>query len=149
MTVIAWHGQTKTLAADKRMTCHGFPVTVTKIRRRDDGWLVGCSGISDTVIDLMQWFLDGAKKEDFPPSNREDTGNRLLAISPDEKVYMYIRTPIPIEIQGSFFAIGAGCDFALMAMHLGKNAVEAVTLTCELDTSCGNGVDFLSLDKTY
>lgn len=147
MTVIAWHGPTKTLAGDKRMSCNGYSVTVTKIHRRKDGHLVGCTGDSDTAIELMQWFLDGAEKDKFPSSNREDTGNRLLVVSPDEKVYMYIRTPIPIEIQASIFAIGGGCDFALMAMHLGKDAIEAVTLTCELDTSCGNGVDFLSIEK--
>lgn len=146
MTVIAWHGKTKTLAGDKRMSCNGYAVTVTKIAKRDDGWLVGCCGGSDTASELMNWFLKGAIESAFPPSCREDNGDRLLAISPDARIYMYIRAPIPIEISDPFFAIGGGCDFAITAMHLGKDAVEAVEITCQLDTSCGNGIDFLRLE---
>ncbi len=146
MTVIAWHGATKTLAADKRMTCHGYSVTVTKIFRRNDGALVGGSGVSDSVTEMIDWFLKGALASDFPQSCRSEENNRLLAITTDGRVWMYIRNPIPIEIREPFFAIGGGCDFALTAMHLGKNAIEAVRIACELDTACGNGVDYLQLN---
>jgi hypothetical protein len=145
MTVIAWHGETKTLAGDKRMSCNGYAVTVTKIAKRADGWLVGCCGGSDSATELMDWFIKGGNENTFPPLSREDTGDRLLVVSPDAKIYMYIRSPIPIEINDSFFAIGGGCDFAITAMYLGKNAVEAVQITCELDTGCGNGIDSLTL----
>lgn len=146
MTIIAWHGPTKTLAADKMMACGGFPTAVTKIFKRNDGWLMGCTGESDRVSELTQWFLTGAQPDMFPASCRTDSDNRLLVIDNEGKVYLYIRAPVPMEVKEPFFAIGCGCDFALTAMHLGKNAVEAVEITCELDIHCGKGVDSLQLD---
>lgn len=40
-----------------------------------------------------------------------------------------------VEIE-TFEAIGAGQDFALAAMHLGKSVVEAVELACDLSILC-------------
>jgi hypothetical protein len=50
--------------------------------------------------------------------------------------------------EGPFAACGSGRDMALMAMHLGKSAFEAVRLTCELSVDCGNGIDVLELVET-
>lgn len=41
-------------------------------------------------------------------------------------------------------AIGTGRDYARAAMHLGRNAVEAVQVAILFDENCGNGVDTLT-----
>ena len=59
------------------------------------------------------------------------------------EVLEYERTPHPIRNEDTLRAWGAGRDFALAALHLGKTAKEAVELACRLDSTCGNGVDTL------
>lgn len=147
MTVIAWDG--KTLAADKRMGCNGYPATTTKIFRTLDGALMGGCGESDMVAVLRQWYANGADPAAYP-SNRNSDGTsraRLLVIKPDGLVMTYANEPVPVRIEDTMFAIGSGGDFALAAMHLGHDARRAVEVACALDSDCGNGIDTLQLKE--
>lgn len=62
MTVIAWDG--KTLAADKRGTRGGLPVTVTKIKRIGDV-IAGVAGNAAHVGELFQWVAEGCNHIDI------------------------------------------------------------------------------------
>lgn len=144
MSVIAWDG--KMLAADKR-ACDGSLVrTVTKIFKIN-GCLVGYSGNADQGEQMVEWFRNGEKQDEFHPSQRDkDDWAGLLVIRPDGKIHKYERTPYPISFEDKLFTLGCGRDFALAAMYCGKTASEAVELTCLLDNGCGNGIDVLTLD---
>jgi 20S proteasome alpha/beta subunit len=144
MTVIAWDG--RTLAADKRVTCNGYPATTTKITRAPDGALIGGAGDSDAIAVLRKWYMDGASPDAFPNNGCDgDCRARLLVITPSGQVTMYLSEPVPITLDDKRFAIGSGADFALAALHLGHTARKAVEIACALDTGCGNGIDVLRL----
>jgi len=142
MTVIAWDG--KTLAADKRATNCGMAYTVTKVHRLPDG-LVAFSGGAGHAGELLNWFL-GSRDPATYPRYKEDDGAGAFRVSEDGKIHIYCSaSPFPEIVEQPFFARGSGRDFALMAMHLGKSAQEAVELTSLFDSGCGNGVDALTL----
>jgi ATP-dependent protease HslVU (ClpYQ) peptidase subunit len=143
VSVIAWDG--KTLAADKRCGTE-LPRTVTKIRRTATGALIGCTGSACSDMELMAWYEDGAKVADFPPTQRNSaTSSHLIAIEPGGVVRMFMDCPHGRIYEDGQHAIGSGRDFAMAAMHLGRNAVEAVAVAIALTATCGNGIDSLEL----
>lgn len=145
MTVIAWDG--KTLAADKRLGCNGYPATTTKIRRTAEGDLIGTTGDSGMGRGLMAWYESGANPSEYP-ANRVDGGCRstMLVIRRNGSICLFGSDPYPIEIENRFHALGSGGDFALAAMHLGHDAYAAVKVATALDNDCGNGIDTLELE---
>lgn len=144
MTVVAWDG--KTLAADKRATDGCANSTTTKIKRLPDGSLIGSCGDTSACREVCAWFERGADPSEFPATQRVSaTAAWLLVIRPDGAVDYFQTSPYPGRFEDKFFAIGSGRDFALAAMHLGKDARTAVEVACALTVSCGNGVDALEL----
>lgn len=143
MTVIAWDGQT--LAADKRACNGGLARTVTKIYRVSDV-LVGVAGDIAQAMEMIAWVRRGRKPDDFPASQRSDEWGTLVVIEADATVSVYEQSPYPFKIEDKIFASGSGRDFALAAMHHGKNAWEAVNTACCFDSGCGNGIDELRLE---
>ena len=142
MTVVAWDG--KTLAADRLSNGGGTCYTMTKVARLR-GHLVGGAGCAADVRSYMRWFDEGAHPADFPAVAR--AGNiTLLVITPAGKVLSFESGPEPLEMEGDYYAIGSGGDFALAAMHLGHDAVTAVKTANFLSTTCGRGWDTLTLE---
>lgn len=145
MTVIAWDGNS--LAADKLSTDGTARSTTTKIQRTPDGELIGACGAAAACREIVAWYLDGAKPETFPPTQRvESTAAWLLIIASDRGVHYVQTSPHPMRYEDERFAIGSGRDFAIAAMFLGKNAREAVEVACALTTCCGQGIDTLTLE---
>lgn len=142
MTVIAWDG--KTLAADRMAVAGDYGKgTVTKIHRWEDG-ICGASGSMEEGMRLISWLQDGADPESFPELE-ENSSTEFLVIYNSGRVAYYERTATPLWFDNAHHAIGCGKDYALAAMHLGKDAVEAVKVASELSVFCGNGVDTLTL----
>jgi ATP-dependent protease HslVU (ClpYQ) peptidase subunit len=145
MTVIAWDG--KTLAADKRTNFGGLHATTTKVHRLPDGRLVGCSGNTAQIAEIVHWLGSGADADKMPTAQRDAKECvSALVILPGGAILQYENTPHPIRIENRMWAIGSGRDFAIAAMHLGKTAHQAAVLACELDCNCGNGIDTLTLE---
>lgn len=143
MTVIAWDG--KTLAADKRALHSGLIMTCTKVRKIRDH-LVGVCGDYGPSLMLMKWFEDGCDPKDWPECQKDkDRWSGIMVITPERKIIKYEQDPIGFMIEDKMHAVGSGRDFALMAMRLGKTAEEAIRLTFEFESGCGNGVDALML----
>lgn len=143
MTVMAWDG--RVLAADKRANVNGLVSVVTKIKK-SRGHLLFCAGNFAYSMQLYDWFDRGAKIEDFPEFNKiKDSWEALNVITPERRLLRYEMTPYPMELEVKQFACGSGRDYAIAAMRLGKNSVQAVMLASEFDPYCGNGVDVLAL----
>ena len=142
MTTIAWDGNT--LAADKRAVNGTSHSTVTKIRKIK-GELCGGGGQFSSVLEMFEWINKGKKPEEFPKSQLDDDKwAPILVITKTNKILKYEQSPIPIEYEDGMQAIGSGRDYALAAMHLGKNAKEAIEVASKFDPHTGNGVDTLS-----
>lgn len=143
MTVIAWDG--RTLAADKRVSSSGLRRTTTKIFRVGTS-LYGCAGNASQSRAMRHWLESGADPAAWP-AKQDDEGFdcTLLQIAPGPVVMLYTHTPYPIVLEDAQFAMGSGRDYALAAMHLGCDARRAVEVASHFETSCGDGIDGLSL----
>ncbi len=148
MTTIAWDGQT--LAGDKRTSFGGMHATTTKVHRMPigpyQGALVAGAGPAVLIQEMLRWIATGADPQSFPQSNRtEDKCCCILVVTPEGRLLYFDNTPDPMTIENEQWAIGSGRDFAMAAMFLGKDAVEAIVVASALDTGTGNGVDALRL----
>lgn len=144
MTIVAWDGTT--LAADKRATNQATISIVTKIRKISGNLVGACDDFSSCVA-LFKWYEEGATEDKWPEFQKDnDRWAPLIIITPDRKIFRYERTPIPYEIEQSFYAFGSGRDYALGALHMGATAVQAVQAACTWDAGCGNGIDALEFD---
>ena len=142
MTIIAWDGVQ--LAADKLADNGGVALNVTKIYRLKDGSLFGCTGILAFGLQMKAWIEGGLK--DFPAAQQTEADwAPCIVITPSKEILMYERTPYPFKVEQTYIAIGSGREFATAALHLGKNAVEAVEVAKTLCPTCGGGTDILVL----
>lgn len=142
MTVIAYDG--KTLAADKRAVNCGMVRTVTKLFRVKRS-VIGIAGMLGHGMEMLQWFKDGGDPAKFPACQRDKDDWGTFVVLSKTGLWVYERTPYPHKIEDDIWAGGSGRDFALMAMHLGKTAREAVELASLFENGCGNGVDAMTL----
>jgi hypothetical protein len=146
MTVIAWDGTT--LAADKRALCSNKPTTVTKIFRckREPTTVLAVSGELTLGLQMVHWYDElGADPEKLPAFQSTGDYVGLVKLTPDG-LWQFEKGGVPFKVEDRYYAMGSGRDYALAAMYLGKNAVEAVQIACVFDTGCGNGVDAMRPD---
>lgn len=138
MTIIAWDG--KMLAADKQCTSCGNAQQVTKLFKVDGG-AVAFAGNEGHAMALLAWFRAGRDPDKWPKKQGDNSADAYFATTEGLFVYSGDDGPNPARREGKFHAAGAGRDYALAAMYLGKNAREAVEIACVLDTTCGMGID--------
>lgn len=147
MTVIAWDG--KTLAADKQVTLFSAKITTTKVRRiKREGRIpevLAWTGDQDSGQAMAEWYEAGADPAAFPECQRDSEAWTRLIVADRYGAKYYDRAPFATKVEDAFAAWGTGSDFAIMAMHLGKTAREAVELTCLFAVGCGNGMDAFDL----
>jgi ATP-dependent protease HslVU (ClpYQ) peptidase subunit len=139
MSVVAWDG--KILAADKMATCSGQIQTITKIKKLDNGEIVAWAGRQSYALAFLDWYVNGADKENFPEVQRTEDWTCFVIASKDG-VKFYEQDYIPIEIQDDFIAFGSGRDYAMAAMAMGATAIKAVEIASQFSDSCGLGVDW-------
>ena len=107
--------------------------------------LLGWTGDQDSGEMMAKWYADGADPKEWPECQKDkDIWSRLVVVN-SLGAWFYERQPVVIRVEDPFMAWGAGRDFALAALYLGKTAAEAVEIACHFDSSCGNGVDVLEL----
>ena len=146
MTVVAFDG--RVMAADKRTSFGGLHGTTTKVHSVKGMVIAGC-GTAALIAEMRQWLADGADPATFPAAQRDPKEcASILVKRPGAPLWQYENTPYPLVIENEQWAIGSGRDFALMAMHLGKSAVEAVQLASLFCSGCGNGVDAIEVTRT-
>lgn len=105
-----------------------------KIRRMDDGTLIGCSttvpGGGEKVLD---WY-EGGRKAD---SDLPETFTFLAAHRNGEVYYACDSTMLSGPLEDEFFSVGSGEQYAMGALHMGASAEEAVRVACMLDAWTG------------
>lgn len=92
----------------------------------------------------LHWFEQGAKLEEWPESDSDDYV--CLIIWDREGFRFFEDGPFALPVENAFWAFGCGRDFALAAMHCGKDAREAVEIASRFDNGCGLGVDVMTLN---
>jgi 20S proteasome alpha/beta subunit len=143
MTTICYKGGV--MAADKQATSsgckHGKMTKIFKI----NGHLIGCAGDGHACMEMIRWFTDGAKPDEFPDIQKDEDNGMLMVVTPEGKIQFYEKSFLPVQYENDFAAMGSGRDFALGAMASGLGAVQAVEVAISFDIYSGNGVDWLPL----
>lgn len=134
MTTIAYRNGV--MAADTRAYSGGnAPLgRKVKIRRLDDGTLVGASSSTPGMGELiLDWYADGADKENTPTIDA-DSWFELLAVKPTGQAWFtksqfFLSGPL----EADYFVIGSGAEYAKGAMGMGAEAEEAVVVAAIFD----------------
>lgn len=141
MTTIAWDG--KTLASDTLAVSGGYVKRrVQKIFRLDNGDLFAAAGGYDELLSAYRYLNTS---EDMKPTLEDFVGLLIRAV--DGKAYRLEAAMVPSPILEPFHALGSGRDFAMMAMHLGKTAREAVELAMLFDAHTGGVIESMELPE--
>lgn len=112
-------------------------------------WLCG---YFHTVLNMQGEGIQQYLKETASVTPQFDFTGLLVKVSSLGKVLSvaYLHNSLfPIEVNGEYFAIGTGAAYALGAMSMGADAVEAVQVACIHDVWSGVGIDSYNvLDST-
>lgn len=147
MTTIAYRDGV--MAADTR--AYGGDKTPVgwkqKIRLLESGTLIGCSSNTPGQPEaVLAWFERGADQADRPQFG--ECKFRFIAVRPDGTALLgensfFLAGPL----QGDYFAIGSGEEFALGALFMGATAEQAVRAAAALDVWTGGDVTVLQRPK--
>lgn len=140
MTVVAWDG--RTLAADRMANYNGHARSATMVFRLDPQNLVGICGKASVATEILAWLRGARDPEQFP----RDPDTMVFMVHNTGRMVCYEGGPFPVPVTEGYFAMGAGRDYALAALHLGYDARRAVEVACALDIYCGMGIDTLSFE---
>lgn len=143
MTVIAYRNGI--MASDSRLTNGDqiVPGGYSKIRRLEDGTLIGGCGDVVAIEALFEWAVGDRKVK--PPKVCRDAD--MIMVSPDGTItQMEGRYPYSVRDTGGYYAQGSGGDVALGAMHHGASAVDAVKAAIAHNAACGGEVQMLPLE---
>ena len=140
MTVIAVRNR---IMASDTMTGYGNK-KVNEIKTvAKDGFILGAAGAEvPSMDDIVDWFF----KVQYPLPAYENTDFTLLVLTPSGRIETWDHTGMKNIIKSSFWAIGAGADFAMGAMHAGADAETAVRLAIKHCWGCGGRVTTRSLE---
>lgn len=127
------------MAADSQST-GDYINRVRKIHRLPDGSLVAGAGTSAAVYAAIQWVHAGRYGE--PP---DLDGSCLLFLRPDRSLWLADGRWPEFPLMDEYVAIGSGGMAAQAAMRLGKSAIEAVRLACQIDDGSSAPVHHLKV----
>jgi ATP-dependent protease HslVU (ClpYQ) peptidase subunit len=139
MTICAYDG--KTLATDSQYTAGTTKSYGQKLFVIEKG-VIGLAGVCSGFELFVDWIKKGANPDKYPLYLRENNVEALLikGKGKNRKVFHYENnTPYPLQFKPPF-AIGIGQSFALAAMACGKDAVEAVEIAIQFDSTCGGDI---------
>ncbi len=141
MTTIAWDGVS--IAADRLAVGQDGIKRPTRKLYDVGGYIFAGAGNQDEVVILSEWLAEGALSSARPTLDGEPGGlaidyrGRAWIISGKHPVLQLLETP--------FWAVGSGREYAIVAMHLGRNAQQAVEIAATYDLWTGLGVDVVDL----
>lgn len=150
MTVIAWDG--KIIASDRLAEMGGLCHEVSKLRRVEDGLILGWTGSTGHGLAIANWYTSGADQEKWPAFQKTDDWARLIVFQllhdKSVKVVSFERTPEPQLVMAAPFAWGCGAELAMGALAMGADAIMAVQIASKYHPYCGMGFEFFYLDST-
>ena len=138
MTTVAVRGGA--MAADTQAVMYGFRTPCSKISRHGSGEheiLIGETGNVPCINTLKKWYFN---KGEEPPSyvlfgdEQPDATLILLTITGIKLVRQWGEVE---DVNLPFFSIGSGSDIAMVAMHMGATARQAVEIAHRVDPNTG------------
>lgn len=146
MTVIAYDGHY--VAADRLIVNDGGLMGTCQKLTVWEGVVLATCGAADHGEALMIWWKDGKNPAAYPFRHGGETKDAYMYVFEYEMPVLCFQTwPSPILFPMAEFAAGSGNDIARTALHLGRDAREAVKIACDLNVYCGGGVDYVDLTE--
>jgi len=141
MTTIAYHHESKTIAADSRQTMNGRIVTDIANKTKDvDGVRFAFTGKASDEDLFVDYYFNRQKSSLLPEASAlvfDDGMAYSVVVNEDGNVDKFKLT--------MNFTLGCGGDFALSAMDHGKGAKEAVEYAMTRDIYTGGEVRVIQL----
>lgn len=139
MTTIACDG--KSMAADGMVSCEGtvFGRNAVKVRRLNDGRIVGVCGSAYNIEPFSEWLNDGGDKPELPDEFE------ALVLRPDGICLCYNNKCQSI-VEELPTASGGGKDFALAALDAGCSPERAVEIACQRALGTGGKITVIHLE---
>lgn len=92
-------------------------------------WMVGHLNDGTSIGHLLQ--------SGYPSYNKDSDDPAIIVVARNTgAVYRHV-AGVFARVSRPFHAVGSGRDYALAAMHLGRDAVEAVRVAAEFDVNTG------------
>jgi len=136
MTVIVFDGST--CAVDSGAASETTVFRVRKFWTRTDELITG-AGDTSHVVAMAEWYLAGAKPEEFPPMVRAMRDAELIVID-TQGVRRYEASPYAVDHGNTKCAFGGGRDFAYGALACGAPASQAAKIACEFSPMCAEPI---------
>ncbi len=136
MTVIVFDGST--CAVDSGAASETTVFRVRKFWTRTDELITG-AGDTSHVVAMAEWYLAGAKAEEFPPMVRAMRDAELIVID-TQGVRRYEASPYAVDHGNTMCAFGGGRDFAYGALACGAPASQAAKIACEFSPMCAEPI---------
>jgi hypothetical protein len=146
MTVIAYHKESRQLAADRLFSICDTPVGVTKIfQDKFSDILFGAAGSMDNANMFYDWIKAGRPDDRKPQFISDQHGLVSFTGMVIEKgeIYRYEKGLFKQHLDVPFWAIGSGGDYAFGAMAMGADSKKAVEVAIKFDICSGLGIDVL------
>lgn len=136
MTVIVFDGTT--CAVDSGAVAETTMLRVLKFWTRADELITG-AGETSHVVAMAEWYLAGAKLQDFPPMLYLKRDAELVVID-SKGVRRYEASPYAVDHGNVRCAFGGGRDFAYGALAMGATATEAAEAACMFSPVCAEPI---------
>lgn len=136
MTVIVFDGIT--CAVDSGAASETTMLRVRKFWTRADELITG-AGETSHVVAMAEWYLAGAKPEEFPPMVRAKQDAELVVID-SRGVRRFEASPYAIAHGMTKCAFGGGRDFAYGALAMGATAAQAAEVACLFSPVCADPI---------
>jgi len=136
MTTIAASLEHQMIAADTRCSTDGWMVNVSKLRTGPNS----AFGAAGEWEQILKFYAALEQKSELP----SDCDVDVLEIRPDG-LYLYNGSLLCYLIKEKFWAIGTGANYAIAAMHLGKDPVEAIRIASIYDPGTGGDVEKMEI----
>jgi hypothetical protein len=143
MTVIAYDGEH--VAADTYIVNDsGLHLRTRKIEVFEDK-VLATSGAADHGEALVVWFKMGRNPATFPHAPDRAKDAYLYVFQYEKPVVVFQTWPAPILFPVTEFTAGCGGEIARAALKMGRHAMGAAALACELNVFCGGDVEYVDL----
>ena len=145
VTIIAY--KAGVMAADTQLSGGNSKCQAQKLVRLPDGGVAGGCGVWGNAYAGLKFLADGGKEDD--DVKPEIDGSTILIAKPDGSLWLLEGRFPAYPILDKTMAIGCGADAAIMAMALGKSALESVGLVTHQDIMCGEPVQTMEVMETF
>jgi len=134
MTTVVYHDGV--MVADGRLSSGSFILTDNFVKIRDCGkHIVGLAGNADCFEEVWKWYSGGCKVNSKPKGHYETLAYEKATGS----IHTYeMKSKRCVQLpSGESAAIGAGSEYAKVAMSCGKTALETIALVAQFNSDTG------------